>query len=266
MRVGNNLNNLKLFFRTALLRTFLGPRLKNAEARKFRQQFDSFKKLSDQSQPRFHLSWEDRNPVLGEDKPGHGFDRHYIYHTGWAARKVKENAPEYHVDISSSLYFASIVSAFVPLRFYDYRPARLELPNLTCDHADLVDLPFEEGSIQSLSCMHVVEHIGLGRYGDPLDPEGDMKAMHELERVLAVDGSLLFVVPVGKPVLHFNSHRVYSFDQILAGFPGLRLIEFSLVPDDKKSPLLINANPNLVQEQGYGCGCFLFKKISSIPY
>jgi len=47
--------------------------------------------------------------------------------------------------------------------------------------------------------MNVVEHVGLGRYGEPLDPEGDIKAMRELRRVLAPGGSLLFVVPVGRP-------------------------------------------------------------------
>ncbi|MGA2030503.1 MAG: DUF268 domain-containing protein, partial [Verrucomicrobiota bacterium] len=77
-----------------------------------------------------------------------------------------------------------MVSAFVPVKFYDYRPADLHLDNLACEHADLQALPFADCGIQSISCMHVVEHVGLGRYGDPLDPNGDLKAMNELERVL----------------------------------------------------------------------------------
>ncbi len=46
------------------------------------------------------------------------------------------------------------------------------------------------------SCMHTIEHIGLGRYGDPLDAVGDQTALSELQRVVAPGGSLLIVVPV----------------------------------------------------------------------
>src|SRR6185436_12946087 len=143
------------------------------------------------------------------------FDRHYIYHTAWAARVVREVGPQYHVDISSSLYFSSIVSAFVPVRFYDYRPPALSLSNHTSSRADLLDLPFPADSVASLSCMHTIEHVGLGRYGDRLDPDGDLKAAGELRRVTARGGNLLVVVPVGRPMLRFNADRVYSYDQVV---------------------------------------------------
>ena len=125
--------------------------------------------------------------------------------------KVKEIHPAKHTDISSSLYFSGIVSAFVPVDFYDYRPADLHLSDLTSAHADLTKLFFANASIDSLSCMHTVEHIGLGRYGDRIDPSGDLKAINELTRVVAAGGSFLFVVPVGKPKIEFNAHRIYSY-------------------------------------------------------
>ncbi|NDC42314.1 MAG: DUF268 domain-containing protein, partial [Chitinophagia bacterium] len=56
-------------------------------------------------------------------------------------------------------------------------------------------LPFESDSIPSLSCMHTIEHVGLGRYGDQLDPQGDLKAIAELKRVVQPGGDLLFVTP-----------------------------------------------------------------------
>jgi SAM-dependent methyltransferase len=186
------------------------------------------------------------------------FDRHYIYHPAWAARIVAEINPDIHVDISSSLVFCSMVSAFVPVVFYDYRPADLQLGNLQAKSADLMSLPFADDIVRSLSCMHVVEHVGLGRYGDPLDPDGDQKAVAELNRVLAPGGDLLFVVPVGRPRIMFNSHRIYSYEQVLAFFSELTLAEFALVPDG--SVLTRNALPELVNKQEYGCGCFWFKK------
>ncbi len=55
---------------------------------------------------------------------------------------------------------------------------------MTTNTANILDLPFKGNSVESLSCMHVVEHIGLGRYGDPMDPEGDIEAIKELKRVV----------------------------------------------------------------------------------
>ena len=166
-----------------------------------------------------------------------------------------------HVDISSTLTFSTILSAFIPVTFYDYRPAHLNLLNLISEKADLTQLPFANGSIQSLSCMHTIEHIGLGRYGDPVDPEGDLKAMKELERVLAPGGDFIFVTPIGKPKLQFNAHRVYSYNQIMSCFPTLSLQEFSLVPDNGlDTGIIYNASKEQADAQNYGCGLFHFKK------
>jgi len=200
-------------------------------------------------------------PILFENTPFTRFDTHYVYHTAWAARKVKEIGAESHTDISSSLYFSSIVSAFVPVKFYDYRPAHLNLSGLTSQHANLTKLHFENNSIQSLSCMHTVEHVGLGRYGDPIDPEGDIKAVKELERVIAKNGSLLFVVPVGEAQIQFNAHRVYSYRMVLELFPSLTLKEFTLIPDNAIDVGIINnATEQMSDKQTYGCGCFWFTK------
>ena len=108
--------------------------------------------------------------------------------------------------------------------------------------------------------MHVVEHVGLGRYGDPLDPDGDLKAMRELARVLAPGGQLLFVVPIGRPRIQYNAHRIYAYRQVLDGFPGLRLKEFALVPDDATRGLERGATQAEADAQVYGCGCFHFAR------
>jgi len=169
--------------------------------------------------------------------------------------------PKLHIDISSSIYFVSIASAFIPIKFYDYRPAELELNNIVSEHADIISLPFEDNSIESLSCMHVVEHIGLGRYGDPIDPEGDLKAIKELKRVLKPEGYLLFVAPIGKQKLAFNAHRIYSFESILLYFSGFDLLESAIVADrDKGGKLVSPITKDIADRQDYGCGCFLFKK------
>jgi SAM-dependent methyltransferase len=221
--------------------------------------FFRFQRLSQQGPNRFPSpKWQERYPCLGEDTDTTIFDSHYIYHPAWAARAVAQIQPKVHIDISSTLSFCSIVSAFVPVEFYDYRPAKINLGNLQCKPGDLMKLPFEDGSIESLSCMHVVEHIGLGRYGDALDPGGDLKAIAELKRVLAKGGSLLFVTPVGKPRVRFNAHRIYSYDQVISFFTEFHVEQFALVDD--KNQFIINADPAYTNQQEYGCGCWWFKK------
>ena len=208
------------------------------------------------------MDWAERYPILKERTATTSFDRHYVYHCGWAARVVAGLRPSYHVDISSHVYFNTLVSAFVPIRFYDYRPAEIKMSNLTSEAADLCGLPFGDRSVASLSCMHVVEHVGLGRYGDPLDPEGDLRAMGELKRVLAEGGSLLFVVPIaGEPRIMFNAHRIYSYHQVIEAFDGLSLEQFAMVPDKPSDGgLIYGPAESLIDKQRYACGCFWFKR------
>jgi SAM-dependent methyltransferase len=208
---------------------------------------------------RFSFGW--KTPRLSDNTVNTEFDRHYVYHPAWAARILSQTKPALHIDISSSLYFCTLVSAFIPVKFYDYRPADIELDNLVSEAADLMALPFADASIQSLSCMHVVEHVGLGRYGDKLDPDGDLNAIAELKRVLAIGGDLLFVVPVGRPKVLFNAHRIYSYDQIVGYFAEFELGEFALIPEFKESGGLIrHATREQADLEAYGCGCFWFRK------
>ncbi|MEI7777735.1 MAG: DUF268 domain-containing protein [bacterium] len=219
----------------------------------------AYKKIDEEK--RFAISPKDFYPQVRDKTIQTGFDRHYIYHTAWAARKVHEINPTKHIDISSSLYFCGIVSAFVPVDFYDYRPANLKLSDLQSKEGNLHNLPFETGSVKSISCMHTIEHVGLGRYGDPIDPNGDIKAIEELKRVTATGGNLLFVTPVGKPKIEFNAHRIYSYEQIVSYFKGFELKEFSLIPEkEKDGGIITNASPALVQKENYACGCFWFVK------
>ena len=229
--------------------------------RRFRQDYERFVALAKTTDSRFDISWSDRYPCLNDATSTTTYDRHYILHTGWAARLLARTKPATHVDIGSSLYFVSIASAIVPFKFYDFRPASLPLSGVATGPADLTKLPFADGEINSLSCMHVIEHVGLGRYGDPLDPLGDLKAARELQRVLSTGGQLLMVAPVGRSRIMFNAHRIYSYQQMVQMFSTLRLSEFSLIPEDTQEPeLILHAPPERVRSQTYACGCFWFRK------
>lgn len=232
-----------------------------ATLKKYNRFKQSFKEKSTLlADNRFSCDWQDIWPCLHEATTTTTFDAHYIYHPAWAARILANNPPVEHIDISSTLNFNAIVSAFTPIKFYDYRPAHLNLSQLTCDAADLLALPFKDNSILSLSCMHVVEHIGLERYGDRFDPKGDLKAIAELIRVLNRGGQLLFVIPLGeKARIQYNAHRIYTYQQIIEYFKSLDLIEFAFITDDGSFIEVATEIDTLGQQ--YGCGCFLFKKM-----
>jgi len=222
----------------------------------YKKQLEDFKKLAGPDVEISELACLDDNTGTTPIEP------HYTYHPAWAARVLAQTRPSKHIDISSTTNFSNIASAFVPFEFYDYRPANIHLSNYTSGRADLTNLHFETGSVESLSCMHTVEHIGLGRYGDPIDINGDYKAMKELERVLKPGGALLFVVPVGNPRIEFNAHRVYAYDTIINNFSGLVLKEFSLIPDDfERTGYITNPPRELIDKQHWGCGCFWFTKL-----
>jgi len=248
-------------FRKRVVRVGLRQVAKLRRKLGFHRQFRQFATVSKALQRDLKVRWRDRYPILNEATATTEHLTHYLYFPAWAARKLREISPAQHVDISSYLHFATIVSAFIPTEFYDFRPADLRLSSLQMGRCDLNRLQFPDDSIPSLSCMHVVEHIGLGRYGDPLDPEGDLKAVRELTRVLAPGGTLLFVAPMGRPRVQFNAHRIYSYRQVVDFFASLKILEFSLIPDDEAvTGMIPNAPEALCDQQSLGCGCFVFQK------
>ena len=122
----------------------------------------------------------------------------YFLQDTWAARKIFELKPKHHYDIGSSVMSIGIISQFVPVTMVDIRPIEIELSNLSFQEGSILDLPFKDNSIESLSSLCVIEHIGLGRYGDPLDPWGSEKAINEVKRVIQPQGTLLVSLPVDK--------------------------------------------------------------------
>lgn len=200
-------------------------------------------------------------PILNEDKPSSDFDPHYLYHVAWAIRKVKLFSPDIHTDFSSSLNFCSTVSAICKTKFYDFRTTHLFLDNLDCGQCDLSSENFNIGQYESVSCMHVVEHIGLGRYGDSIDVNGDLRAIANLKQTVMPNGNILFVVPCGKPKICFNAHRIYSAEIIPSYFGKEFLLqEFYFIPNSVTDPPLINPDFSITAKYDYGCGCFHFKR------
>jgi hypothetical protein len=200
----------------------------------------------------------DSYPQLADRLPSTPFDPHYFYQGNWLARRLAEARPGRHVDIGSSVLTVGVLSAHVPTIFVDYRPLVVQQSGLTCIAASINRLPFADRSVSSLSCLHVIEHIGLGRYGDPIDPDGARRAADELQRVVDQGGTLYLSTPIGRERVCFNAHRVFAPGTILAWFSQLTLTRFSYVADD--GSLNENVSPAAVPQLDYGCGFFEFRR------
>src|SRR4051794_3188983 len=202
------------------------------------------------------LRWRDSFPKLTDRVPSSPIDPHYFHQDTWAARRIAEQAPSRHVDVGSRVDLVGFLTALTDVVFVDIRPLDVNIEGLTPITGSVLDMPFEDGSLESVSCLHVAEHIGLGRYGDPLDPLGTRKAAAELTRVLAPGGQLLFSLPVGRPRVEFNAHRVHDPREVAAWFGGFELIEFAGV-DDAGVFRRHRALEDLVGSN-YACGMYQF--------
>lgn len=204
------------------------------------------------------VRFADSYPCLLDRTATTPFDPHYLFQGAWLARKLAERQPSHHHDVASSVLTISVVSGFIPTTFLDYRPLPVNIRGLECAAGSIVDLPLADGSIGSLSCLHVIEHIGLGRYGDPIDPLGLKRALTELSRVLKPGGRFYLSTPVGLPRVCFNAHRVSDPQTIIDAMPQLRLLSFALVDDGGNYREA--SDVSIARTQRYGCGLFEFEK------
>jgi len=184
---------------------------------------------------------------------------HYFHQDLWAARHLHARGVKWHIDVGSSLNFVAHVLPFCEVEQVDLRPLESDVSGVTHKKGSILNLPYGEDSIDSLSCLHVIEHIGLGRYGDPVDPDGHVKAASEMVRVLKPGGILLLGTPVGRERLCFDAHRIFNPETVVSMFRGLKLIEFSLI-DDKGNAPTPDADFKRSEECRYGCGLFVFTK------
>lgn len=205
-----------------------------------------------------HARVVDLYPQLHDRTYSSPFDFHYFYQDTWAAQRVATVRPEHHIDVGSRIDLVGFLTALTRVVFVDIRPLDARVDNLQFVEGSILSLPFESQSVSSISCLHVAEHIGLGRYGDELDPEGMRKAAGELSRVLAPGGNLLFGCPVGRERVMFNAHRITPPSTVVSMFSDLDLIEHSGVDD--AGNFAVNRRLDELASADYACGLFMFRR------
>lgn len=179
----------------------------------------------------------------------------YFYQDAWAFEHIVNAKPSYHVDVGSHHKYVALLSKVLPVTMVDIRPLSLPLESLSFCQGSILDLPYEDGTVPSVSSLCVVEHIGLGRYGDPLDPNGTEKAIAELKRIVAPGGDLYLSIPLDdENRTYFNAHRAFSETYLISLFESFDIVEIRYI---------YGKHFTNERHKGFGIGCF---KLQKTPY
>lgn len=218
--------------------------------RRFWKTYFQYKRLaSSQMRPRLRYLY----PCIGDDIQLTPIDPVYYYQDAWAFEKIYRRKPGCHVDIGSHHKFVALLSKVVPVTLVDIRPFPFPLESLQFRQGSILALPFEDDSIPSVSSICVIEHIGLGRYGDPLDPHGTEKAAAELKRVVAPGGDLYISVPLADDNrVYFNAHRAFTEAYVTELFAPFALIERQFIHGD--------GTFSAQDTSGFRVGCYHWRK------
>ncbi len=226
----------------------------------------------------FRYDDKDKLPCLTDYMEGAGsIDSHYLYQDIYVAGKVHKSGVEHIYDIGSRIdgYISHLLSMGIKVTMIDIRPLPNKIENLDFVQGNATDLSgIEDESIHNLSCLHALEHFGLGRYGDPIDYKGWEKGLDSMIRVLKKGGYFYLSVPVGRrEYVMFNAHRIFSPKTIVDRANGIELQEFTFFHDGERTTFdfsresdkgKITESLNYAQNVlmgDYDCGIFIFRKV-----
>lgn len=202
-------------------------------------------------------------PILGEHKEkSSAVIKHYFNQDLLVATYIYKNNPKKHVDVGSRIDgFVAHVATFRKIEVFDIRDNNFQFKNIRFKRKDISKI--DKGLINycdSLSCLHTLEHFGLGRYGDQLDPSGHIKGFNNLIKILKTNGILYISFPISnKNMTYFNSERSFNPKEILKWSNKLKLIKFDYIDDDEKIFLDVNLD-KFFKNIKYGCGIYTFRK------
>lgn len=114
---------------------------------------------------------------------------------------------------------------------YEAKPTTIEYNTILSEDPRIevftVDAYEKNGKLfDAILSISSFEHDGLGRYGDPINPDGDLEAMQRAKKMLKKGGLLFLAVPVGHDCLVWNLHRIYGKVRLKALLSGWRIVEY----------------------------------------
>lgn len=216
------------------------------------------------TRPNFEIQQQYMWPVISNKEEYAGTLSNYFLQDLWAAKRVIRSGIKQHFDIGSRLdyFIAHLLAADIDVTMIDVREFPGEVENLHTIVDDATSLrQVSDNSIESMSALCSLEHFGLGRYGDPIDPEACFKCFSNIQKKLKSGGRLYISVPIGRERVEFNAHRVFYASTIVESFHTLRLQEFSCASQGKvEYDVDINKYDEDTHNGEYRYGLFSFVK------
>lgn len=175
-------------------------------------------------------------PVIKDKYAMAGTINNYFWQDLWAARLIFKSGVKEHFDIGSRIdgFIAHLLAMDMDVTLIDIRefPGEVEkLHTIIDDATALRQIP--DNSIHSMSALCSLEHFGLGRYGDPIDPEACFRCFKEIQKRMCKGGHLYISLPVGKERVEFNAHRVFYASTVIEEFSEMELVEYSATADGR---------------------------------
>ena len=199
--------------------------------------------------------------LFDEEDEGGNAKGHYFHQDLLVARKIFLAKPNKHVDVGSRIDgFVSHVASFREIEVFDIRGIKSKVPNIKFTKVDLMkDLNDSlYNYTDSLSCLHTLEHFGLGRYGDKVKFDGYLDGFDNLYKLLEQGGKFYLSVPIGPQRIEFNAHRVFSIKYLLEITSSKYKIDsFSFVDDNGDLFENVELSDNEISNNlgcNYGCG------------
>ena len=230
--------------------------------------YKDMKELKKQKGNDTTFSFESSYPIFTDkDSEGGTMKGDYFHQDLYVARLVHNAKPEKHLDIGSKTAgFVAHVASFREIEIIDIRPIESKVKNIRFRQGDLMQLPPDLiAYCDSVSSLHAIEHFGLGRYGDPIDYFGYLKAINNVAQILKPDGVFYFSVPIGPQRIEFNAHRVFSVSYLMEILSeNFRIVSFSYVNDEGDFFETVELSDSDVKNNFgciYGCGIFTCIKI-----
>lgn len=180
--------------------------------------------------------WGRELPILTEWDDCAGSLGAYFHQDLTIAQWIHEDSPQRHIDAGSRIDgFIGHLAVFREVEVLDIRPMTEEVPGVRFHQLDLME-PLAAEWLQctdSLSCLHTIEHFGLGRYGDPLDPQGHERGVRQLQAMVRPGGRLYLSTPIGPPRVEFNAHRIFAASTVFGWFDeGWAIDRLAVLDDD----------------------------------
>lgn len=230
--------------------------------------YQDYLKLKNQLKGNNEFPFGKLYPMLADKNAESGtLSGHYFHQDLLVAKKIFKNNPYKHVDVGSKTDgFVAHVASYREIEVFDIRPLVSKVDNIKFIQADFMSLDKRLlNYTDSISCLHAIEHFGLGRYSDPIDAWGHLKGLECIYATLQKGGKFYFSTPIGPQRIEFNGHRVFGINYLLNIFNGKYSIDnFSFV-DDKGD---LYENVNLDKESinnnfgcNWGCGIFELTKL-----